>query len=74
LSRNKKNLGVLRSSCIVNSLIKHMGRKLIHACRVMGITVHEHLIIGDNTYFSFADQGYIAVMNREYEASIRSYG
>jgi len=49
-------------------------RELIHACRVMGITVHEHLIIGDNTYFSFADQGYIAEMNREYEASIRSQG
>ncbi len=49
-------------------------RELIHACRVMGITVHEHLIIGDNTYFSFADQGYIAEMNREYEASIRSHG
>ncbi|NVM21555.1 MAG: DNA repair protein RadC [Desulfobacterales bacterium] len=44
-----------------------LTRQLIHACRVMGITVHEHLIIGDNTYFSFADQGYIAEMNREYE-------
>jgi DNA repair protein RadC len=43
-------------------------RQLIHACRVMGITVHEHLIIGDNTYFSFADHGQIAEMNREYEA------
>jgi len=43
-------------------------RDLIHACRVMEITVHEHLIIGDNTYFSFADHGYIAEMNREYEA------
>ncbi|HID31138.1 MAG TPA: DNA repair protein RadC [Desulfobacterales bacterium] len=49
-------------------------RELIHACRVMGITVHEHLIIGDNTYFSFADHGYIAEMNREYEAGIRSQG
>ncbi len=43
-------------------------RELIHACRLMGITVHEHLVIGDNTYFSFADSGYIAEMNREYEA------
>ena len=51
-----------------------LTRELIHACRVMGITVHEHLIIGDNTYFSFADQGYIAEVNREYEASIRSQG
>ena len=43
-------------------------RQLVHACRVMGITVHEHLIIGDITYFSFADHGQIAEMNREYEA------
>ncbi len=43
-------------------------QQLIHACRVMGVTVHEHLIIGDNTYFSFADHGHIAEMNREYEA------
>ncbi|MCP4373141.1 MAG: hypothetical protein GY797_34305, partial [Deltaproteobacteria bacterium] len=34
---------------------------------VMGITVHEHLVIGDNRYFSFADQGHIARMNREFE-------
>jgi DNA repair protein RadC len=42
-------------------------RQLIHACRVMGITVHEHLIVGDNTYFSFADHGDMAEMHREYE-------
>lgn len=48
-------------------------RQLIQACKVMGITVHEHLIIGDNTYFSFADQGYIAEMNRESDASLRSH-
>jgi DNA repair protein RadC len=40
-------------------------RQLIFACRVLGITVHEHLIIGNNRYFSFADQGYIVRMNRE---------
>ncbi len=49
-------------------------RELIHACRVMGITVHEHLIIGDNTYFSFADAGYIAEINREYGAGIQFQG
>jgi DNA repair protein RadC len=42
-------------------------RKLVAACRMMGITVHEHLIIGNNRYFSFADQGYIRTMNHEYE-------
>jgi DNA repair protein RadC len=45
-----------------------LTRQLLFACRVMGITVHEHLVIGDNRYFSFADQGYIARMNREFEA------
>jgi len=42
-------------------------RQLLFACRVMGITVHEHVIIGDSSYFSFADHGHIARMNREYE-------
>ncbi len=43
-------------------------RQLVFACKVIGITVHEHLVIGDNRYFSFADQGYIAQMNQEYDA------
>jgi len=42
-------------------------RRLVFACRVVGITVHEHLIIGNNRYFSFADEGYISQMNREYD-------
>ena len=42
-------------------------RQLVFACIVMGITVHEHIIIGQNTYFSFADQGYIARMVREFD-------
>ena len=46
-------------------------RQLVYACRVMGITVHEHLVMGDNRYFSFADQGYIAQMNRDYDAACR---
>ena len=50
---------------------KRLTRELIHACRVMGITVHEHLIIGDNTYFSFADHGYIAEINREYDSHFK---
>lgn len=42
-------------------------RQLLFACKIMGIIVHEHLIIGDNRYFSFADEGHIAQMNRDYE-------
>ena len=42
-------------------------KQLVFACKTMGITVHEHLVIGNNNYFSFADQGYIAGMNCEFE-------
>ena len=44
-----------------------LTRELVFACRTMGITVHEHLVIGNGNYFSFADQGLIAQMNQEYE-------
>ncbi len=40
-------------------------RQLVSACGIVGITVHEHLVIGDNRYFSFADAGYIARMKKE---------
>ena len=35
-------------------------RKLVQACGLMGITVHEHLIIGAEGYYSFADHGRMA--------------
>lgn len=40
-------------------------RQLILACQTMGITVHEHIIIGNHRYYSFADEGHIARMNQE---------
>ena len=40
-------------------------RQLMTACHATGITVHEHLIIGQNRYYSFADQGQIASIGRE---------
>lgn len=49
-------------------------RQLIFACRVMGVTVHEHLVIGDNKYFSFADNGYIEKISREFDAQVRELG
>lgn len=39
-------------------------RRLVHACYAMGITVHEHMIVGANRYFSFADQGLIRQLYR----------
>ncbi len=47
-------------------------RRLLYACRVVGLTVHEHIIVGDNRYFSFADQGHMERLNREYEARQRT--
>jgi DNA repair protein RadC len=41
-------------------------RQLVFACNVMGLVAHEHIVIGDDHYFSFADQGYIERMNREF--------
>jgi DNA repair protein RadC len=42
-----------------------LTRQLISACRVMGLTVHEHLIVGREGYYSFADQGHISRMISE---------
>ena len=42
-------------------------RQLVFACRVMGMTVHEHVIICQDKYFSFADQGYLKRIDQEYE-------
>ena len=49
-------------------------KRLVFACKLLGITVHEHIVIGDNKYFSFADHGYISKMNREFELKNKSYG
>ncbi len=42
-------------------------RRLVFACRHVGITVHEHVITGDSGFYSFADQGYIAEFNRDFD-------
>ncbi|MFP4039545.1 MAG: RadC family protein [Desulfosudaceae bacterium] len=45
-----------------------LTRRLLNACRLMGITVHEHIIIAARGHYSFADNGFIARLNREFEA------
>jgi len=49
-----------------------LTRQLVFAGRMMDIKVHEHLVIGDRKYFSFADEGYIARMHREYENTLET--
>jgi DNA repair protein RadC len=46
-------------------------RQLVFAGKVMGIIVHEHIVIGDNRYYSFADQGHIARMGRDFDDQMR---
>ncbi|MCA9403915.1 MAG: DNA repair protein RadC [Candidatus Omnitrophica bacterium] len=38
---------------------REFTRRLAEAGRIMQIKVLDHVIIGDNTYFSFADEGYL---------------
>jgi DNA repair protein RadC len=40
-------------------------RQLVQACRLMGITVHEHIIVGSGSHYSFAESGFIAQFKRE---------
>ncbi len=40
-------------------------RKLIQACGLLDITVHEHIIIGQGTYFSYADSGLMRQLRNE---------
>lgn len=49
-------------------------RQLVFACLTMGITVHEHLVIGDRAYFSFADHGHINRMSKEFREDISKWG
>ncbi len=46
-------------------------RQLVFACRLMGITVHEHIIVGSVSHYSFAEKGFIAQFNREAEEGVR---
>ena len=49
---------------------KGITKELIAAARVMQLKVLDHIIIGDNRYFSFADQGLI----ENYELILRNKG
>jgi DNA repair protein RadC len=47
---------------------KKITRDLVVACRLMGMKVHDHIIIGDNDKFSFADAGLIEHYDKDFEA------
>lgn len=45
----------------------HITRRLVYACRTMGIAVHEHLIIAEQGHYSFADNGDMARIQRQWD-------
>jgi DNA repair protein RadC len=44
-------------------------RRLVAACGLMGIAVHEHLIVGSEGYYSFADHGHMTRMRNDIAAT-----
>jgi DNA repair protein RadC len=46
---------------------ERITRDLVFAARVMEMKVHDHVIIGDNQKFSFADAGLIERYNAEFD-------
>jgi DNA repair protein RadC len=47
---------------------RRITRDLLFACLLIGIKVHDHIIIGDNGKFSFADAGLIDQYAKEFDA------
>lgn len=47
-----------------------LTRRAVFAGRVMDVTVQDHVIIGGNTYFSFAEEGLIDKFRHEWEEMI----
>jgi DNA repair protein RadC len=47
---------------------KKITQDLVFACRLMGIKVHDHIIIGDNEKFSFSDNGLIEQYNKYFDS------
>jgi len=47
---------------------KRITRDLVFACLLIGMKVHDHIIIGDNEKFSFSDEGLIEQYAKELDA------
>jgi DNA repair protein RadC len=45
-------------------------RRLVFACRLLDIRVHEHIVIGGHRYYSFADNGIISAMHADFERKL----
>jgi DNA repair protein RadC len=48
-----------------------LTRHLVWASRMVDISVHEHIVIGGDGYFSFADHGYMARFNQDFDRIVK---
>ena len=51
---------------------RHLTRDLVWSAKLLMIQVLDHIIIGHNTYYSFADEGLIKLFVNEYEQKFTS--
>jgi DNA repair protein RadC len=51
---------------------QRLTRDLIWAARLLTIQVLDHIIIGHNTYYSFADEGMVKRFEKEYEQAFKA--
>ena len=54
-----------------SELDKDLTSRLIHACKIIGVRVQDHVIITENSYYSFASSGLLLMLkdNMKYMAS-----
>ena len=52
---------------------KEFTRQLMLACGALGLPLHDHIIIGDEDYFSFANAGLIEEYREEAEENISKF-
>ncbi len=45
----------------------HLTRSLVWAARLLSVDVLDHLVIGQNAYYSFADEGFIHLFREEFD-------
>ena len=50
---------------------RHLTKELVWSARLLSIQVLDHVIIGHNTFYSFADQGFIKTYADSFESQLR---
>lgn len=49
---------------------RDLTQKLLYACRIMDITLHDHFIVGHRQHYSFADEGVIRKLNGNFDRHV----